>query len=539
MRLKRFGWRGCRLVYKVLIADSVSTEGIEKLQAAPEFEVTVAPDISAQDLVREIPKYHALVVRSRTQVTAQVLEAGEKLKVVGRAGVGVDNIDLDAATSRGVVVLNAPEGNTVSTAEHTVSMMMALSRQIPEANQSLREGRWDRKKFMGVELSNKVLGIIGFGRVGSYVAKIAQGLNMSILAYDPFITADRAKEMGVTAASIDEIFAQADYITIHTPKTPETENLINKDAFAKMKDGVRIINCARGGIVNEADLIEALDLGKVAGAAFDVYPQEPPADYSFFAHPKIVATPHLGASTIEAQVNVAVDVIKEVMSALRGEPLRNAVNIPMLRPEVFLRVKPYLDLGERLGMFMAQIIPGAMQEVEISYSGLLADLNVSPITTAILKGLFRPAFGHEVNAVNAPYLARKRGIRVIETKHTEGNYNNLIQLWVQTDKGWQTMAASLFGEGEPRIVQIGEYHIDAKPVGHLLVTRHKDRPGIIGAVGTILGDAEINIAGMQLGRSDVGGEAVMVLGVDQTLPEKVLQKLERYPDMHEVHFVTL
>lgn len=525
-------------MYRVLIADNVSEEGIGILQEAPEFEVTVAKDISAAELLVEIPKYHALIVRSRTQVTAEVIQAADQLKVIGRAGVGVDNIDLEAATSKGVVVLNAPEGNTISTAEHTVAMMLSLARQIPQANQSLREGRWDRKKFVGVELSNKVLGVIGFGRVGSTVARIAQGLNMSILAYDPYITTERAREMGVKAATIEEIITQADFITVHTPKTPETENIINAEAFAKMKDGVRIINCARGGIVNEVDLLAALNSGKVAGAALDVYTQEPPADFTPFTHPNLVATPHLGASTVEAQVNVAIDVIKEVMAALRGQPLRNAVNLPMLRPEAFVKVKPYLDLGERLGKFMAQIHPGALRQVEITYSGILAEMTVSPITNAILKGLFRPAFGNEVNSVNAPYLARKRGIKVVETKHSNGNYNNLIELQIQTDAGTEKVAASLFAD-QPKIVQIGEYRIDARPEGYLLVTKHKDRPGMIGAVGTILGDATINIAGMQLGRSDVGGEAVMVLEVDHPIPADLLKKLERYPDINKVHFVTL
>ncbi|MBO8127048.1 MAG: phosphoglycerate dehydrogenase [Firmicutes bacterium] len=526
-------------MYKVLIADNVSDEGIRLLLDAPEFEVSVRKGISAEELLEEIPAYHALIVRSRTQVTKEVLEAGEKLKVIGRAGVGVDNIDLEAATSRGVVVVNAPEGNTISTAEHTVALMMALSRHIPQANQSLKEGRWDRKKFLGTELTGKVLGIIGFGRVGSTVARIAQGLNMQVLAYDPYITEERARDMGVTAASLEEIFAQADYITVHTPKTPETENLINKETLAKMKDGVRIINCARGGIVNQEDLVEALRSGKVAGAALDVFPEEPPKDYGIFATPNLIATPHLGASTVEAQVNVAVDVIKEVMSALRGEPITNAVNMPVLRPEAFAKVKPFLSLAERLGKFTAQLLPGAIESVSVAYSGQLTEFNVSPLTTAVLKGLFRPAFGSEVNSVNAPYLARKRGIKVTESKQSNGNYSNLIQLEVQTDKGTRKMAATLFAENQPRIVQIGDYHIDAIPEGYLLVTRHKDRPGIIGAVGTILGDAEINIASMQLGRSDAGGEAVMVLGVDQPIPPKVLKKLVRYPDIDDVYFVRL
>lgn len=526
-------------MYKVLIADNVSDEGIEILQAAPDFEVSVQKDISAEDLLKEVGKYHALIVRSRTQVTKEVLAAGENLKVVGRAGVGVDNIDLDAATERGIVVLNAPEGNTISTAEHTVALMLALARHIPQANQSLKEGRWDRKTFVGTELAGKTLGVIGFGRIGSTVARIAQGLHMNVLAYDPFISEERAKEMGVTAASLETIITQADIITIHTPKTPETENLINKETIAKMKDGVRIINCARGGIVNEADLVEALKSGKVAGAALDVYAQEPPADFELFKLPNLVATPHLAASTVEAQVNVAIDVIKEVMAALRGEPLKSAVNMPILRPEAFAKVKPYLKLAERLGSFLGQILSGVLQEVEVTYSGQLADYAVSPLTAAVLKGLLRPAFGAEVNSVNASYLARKRGIKVTESKRSNGNYTNLIHLTVTTSSGRQQMAATLFGDGNPRIVQIDEYYIDTVPEGYLLVTKHKDRPGIIGAVGSLLGDGEINIASMQLGRNEVGGQAVMVLRVDQPIPQQLLDKLARYPDMEKVHFVTL
>ncbi|MGE5576716.1 MAG: phosphoglycerate dehydrogenase [Syntrophothermus sp.] len=527
--------------WRVLVSDPISEKGIEKLQESGDLEVTVKTDLSPEALLAEIGEYDGLVVRSQTKVNAAVIAAGKRLKVIGRAGVGIDNVDVDAATARGVIVLNAPEGNTISAAEHTMALILSVARSVPQAHQVVKEGRWDRKSFMGVELAGKALGVIGFGRIGREVSRRALAFKMQVLVYDPFFPEEKAREMGVVPAEIPQILEEADFITVHVPLTKETNHLLDARAFARMKDGVRIVNCARGGIVDEEALYEALKSGKVAAAGLDVFEKEPPGLTALIQHPNVVVTPHLGASTQEAQENVAIDVAEELAKALRGEAVKNAVNIPHVPPEALAMVKPFMNLAERLGSFHAQLVGGRIQQVEVLYSGLLSDLNVGLLTTAVLKGLLHPILG-DVNIVNAAFLARQRGIRVVESRQrngADGDYSNLITLTVQTDRGRRKVSGTLFGKADARIVQVDDFHVDAILAGTMLVCPHIDRPGIIGKVGTVTGKAGINIATMQVGRQDAGGPAVMILGIDQPPSLEVLKELRAIPGVQDVHLVEI
>lgn len=523
-------------MYKVLISDPLSEFGIQKLLDAPDVEVVQKPGLSPSDLLAEIHEYDALLVRSQTQVTAEVFAEAKKLKAVGRAGVGVDNIDIQAATQYGVVVINAPDGNTISTAEHSFAMLMALARKIPQAHKKLTDGTWDRKSFQGVELNDKTLGIIGMGRIGTEVAKRAKAFNMKVIGFDPFLTEDRAKKLGVTSGTVDDIVREADFITVHTPLIKETRHILSTDQFAKMKDGVRIINCARGGIIDEKALYEAILTGKVAGAALDVFEQEPPVDNPLVGHPQVVVTPHLGASTVEAQENVAVDVSEELLKILRGESFKNAVNLPSLPAHVMEKVQPYFELGEKLGSFLAQVTVGALQEVSITYSGELTEVDISPLTRTILKGVLSFRLGEEVNYVNAPHLAKVREITVNEQKssHNRG-FTNLITLELKTNQQTRTISGTRLNGYGARIVKIDGYSIDAATEGQLLFIHHNDRPGAIGRVGTILGTNEVNIATMQVGRRDIGGDAIMLLTVDKPLSPELLDTLG---ELQEVKSVT-
>lgn len=524
---------------KVLVSDPLSEQGIAVLRQAG-LEVDVNTGLPEEELVKIIHQYHGLVVRSQTKVTAKIIAAAKNLKVVGRAGVGVDNVDLEAATEHGVIVLNAPSGNTISTAEHTMAMMLSLSRNIPQAHRSMQEGRWDRKKYTGVELNEKVLGIIGMGRVGSEVAKRAQSFGMRILAFDPYLAEERAKELGVELATVEEILPVADFITVHTPLTPQTKNLISDDEFAKMKDQVRVINCARGGIIDYDALYRAVKAGKVAGAALDVYEQEPPEDLPLRELPQVILTPHLGASTAEAQINVAIDVAKEMVRALQGKTFKNAVNMTPLRSEVLAQLEPYMDLGQRLGSMAAQLSPSGIGSIEVTYSGELAEMEVAPLTTSLLMGVLKPPYGDEVNMVNASYLAKKRGIAVKESRaDAPEDYTNLISITTHSAKGSHQLAGSLFARNEARVVQVEGYHVDVIPQGHLLMINHHDRPGIIGEVGTLLGKAGINIATMQVGRREIGGDAVMILSIDNELAADFLAKIGEIQGIRDARLVNV
>ncbi|MGE5507589.1 MAG: phosphoglycerate dehydrogenase [Chitinophagales bacterium] len=523
---------------KVLVADPISERGVARLQEGG-LKVDVRTGLPAADLLGCIGDYDGLIVRSQTKVTADLIAAAGRLKVVGRAGVGVDNVDVGAATARGIVVLNAPEGNTVSTAEHTWAMLMAVARSLPQACQSLKEGKWDRKSFLGVELQGKTLGVVGLGRVGSQVARRAQAFGMRVLAFDPYLSAERAEQAGVEVATVGQIVEEADFITVHTPLTAETKHLFGAAEFARMKDGVRLVNCARGGIFDEAALLAALEAGKVAGAALDVFSEEPPTDFALVRHPRVIVTPHLAASTFEAQENVALDVAAEVVRFLRDEPVKNAVNLPSLPPELAGRVRPYLALAERVGRFAGQMLPGRIRRAEVLYQGGLAELPSAPLTAAAVKGLLDAILSEGVNMVNALYLAKERGIKLSEVREGEDGYANLLRLQIVTEAGALSVAGSLFGAGEAHIVEIDGYQLNVAATGHLLVTRHVDRPGVVGKVGTLLGEAGVNIAGMQVGRKVPGGEAVMVLAVDEPVPPETLAAIARVPGIDGARLVSL
>lgn len=526
---------------KVLVSDPISEQGLGALREASDIQLDSKTGLSESDLCGIIGEYDALLVRSQTQVTRDVLRAAKRLRVIGRAGVGVDNIDVDAATQRGIVVINAPDGNTISTAEHTMAMMLSMARKIPQAYASVTRGEWDRKSFVGVELNNKVLGIIGLGRIGAEVAKRAQGFGMNVLAYDPFLTAQRAQALNITQATVDEIVKAADFITVHTPLIKETRYLLAEREFEMMKTGVRILNCARGGIIKETALVDALRSGKVAGAALDVYEAEPVAqDHPLRGMANVVLTPHLGASTEEAQLNVAIDVAREIVKVLRGETFNNAVNLPSLPPDKLKQTEPYLSLGETLGKLAAQLVDTPVSKIEITYSGDISQLEVAPITRNLLKGLLSYRHGEEVNYVNAPLIAEQAGIKVVEAKTGKHNvFTNLISLEVTTPDKVRKVSGTLNNGFGARIVQLDGYVIDAAPAGRMIVTSHLDQPGMIGRIGSILGDEAINIATMQVGRKEAGGKAVMVLGIDNPASHKVLEQIAAIPNIIEVFHVEL
>src|SRR5699024_5024869 len=462
------------------------------------------------------------------------------LKVIGRAGVGVDNIDLDAATENGIVVVNAPDGNTNSAAEHTMAMLMSLARNIPQAYMSIMEKKWDRKSYVGVELRDKVLGIVGLGRIGAEVARRAKGQRMKVIASDPFFTEEQAEQMGIGFATLDEVLEQADFITVHTPLLKETRHIINKEAFAKMKDGVRIINCARGGIINEDDLYDAIVEGKVAGAALDVFEEEPAVDHKVLTLPQVIATPHLGASTVEAQENVAIDVSHDVVRITPGGLARNPVNIPSVPREVMRKIEPYFYLSEKLGKFLAQLDTGAIQEININYAGDLTALEIAPLTQNTLKGLLSPYLGARVNNVNASYLAEKRGITVHEKKTSAARgFTNLMTVEIVTKNATRRVAGTLLNGLGSRIVKVDDYSMDVIPEGHLVLVHHQDQPGAIGRVGNLLARNDVNIATMQVGRLKIGGKAIMMLTIDRPLTDEELQQIRDMDGFDKVTTVDL
>ncbi|MED5017675.1 phosphoglycerate dehydrogenase [Paenibacillus chibensis] len=529
-------------MFKVLVSDPISDLGIQQLMDAPDVLVEKKTGLAEDELAAIIGEYDALLVRSQTRVTEKILAAGTNLKVVGRAGVGVDNIDLEAATQRGIIVINAPDGNTITTCEHTFAMMMALARHIPQAYAKTVGGVWDRKSFLGVELRNKTLGVMGMGRIGSEVAKRAKAFGMNILAFDPFLTQDRAEKMEVKLASVDDIVRNADFMTVHTPLTPETRHMISRPQFEVMKKGMRIINCARGGIIDEVALVEAIDEGIVAGAAFDVFESEPPQlDHPFLSHPKIIVTPHLGASTVEAQENVAIDVSEEVLHILRNEPFKNAVNMPPVAASVMSRLQPYFSIGEKLGSFAAQSANQAVSEIHIDVAGDLSDIDILPLTRYIVKGVLGHHLGSEVNIVNCMHLAKSRDINVVVTKASKSKgFTNLLTVTLKTQNHEETLVAGtlLNGYGE-RIVQIDKFPVDMAPEGHVILISHNDKPGIIGRVGTLLGENDVNIASMQVGRKIIGGAAIMILTVDKAVQKEVLSQLTTLPELNRAIEITL
>ena len=510
---------------KVLAADGISSKGIELLQK--EFEVVVKEKISHEELLEIIPEFDALMVRSASKVTADVIEKAAKLRIIGRAGVGVDNIDIPAATARGIIVINSPGGNTIAATEHTMAMMLAMSRNIPIANETMQKGEWNRKKYVGVELRGKTLGVIGMGRIGSGVAKRALAFDMNVIAYDPYINEERAKSLGVRVGTLDEVIAESDFITVHMPLTPETKGMIAMPQMKKMKKGVRLVNCARGGIIDEADLAQAVREGIVAGAAVDVFTSEPiPADHPLIGVPGIVLTPHLGASTVEAQIGVSVDVSEGILAALKGEPVATAVNMAPVSPQVMKVIGPYLALAERLGGTVCSLAEGPIKSVEIAYNGEITEVNTGLLSTAVIKGMLNPIMENEVNYVNAPGFAKERNIKITETKNKEAeNFANLITVKAHSGNTDVSVQGTLFGD-EGRIVRINKFRVDVDPHARILICPHINRPGIIGKVGSIMGAANINISGMQVGKADVEGTNLMVLTIDNDIPSDILSKVK-------------
>lgn len=522
---------------KILISDNLAPEGVKIFQDAG-FEVDARTSTPADEIAKIIGAYHGLVIRSATKITEDLLKKADRLKVIGRAGTGLDNVDIQAASRKGVVVMNTPGGNTITTAEHTLSMIMALCRNIPQATASLKSNKWEKKKFSGIELFGKTLGVIGLGNIGKHVAQRARGLGMNVVGYDPYMAEEMARSLGVSLAPLDEVYARSDIITVHTPLTPETRHLVNASAIAKMKDGVRLVNCARGGIIKEEDLLDALKSGKVAGAAMDVFENEPPLDNPLLQMDNVVVTPHLGASTSEAQVNVAVMVANQMVEYLKTGVARNARNMAAVSPEDLEKIQPHVSLGEKLGSFLGQVADGRVNEVVMEFFGDTADLNTEPISTGILKG-FLSHFA-EVNYVSAPFLAKDRGIRISEVKSSERpNFQNKITVRIRGRYGENSISGTLFNNRDPRIVMVDNLPLEAIPEGEMLIFRNLDQPGVIGSVGRALADAGINIARMQFGREELGGKAISIVNVDSPVNEELLKAFSELPNVVDVRVAHL
>jgi len=513
---------------KVLIADELSQHAVAIFKQRG-VEVDVRTGLKAPELKNAIAEYDGLAVRSATKVTAEILAAAPKLKVVGRAGIGVDNIDVPAATQRGVVVMNTPHGNSITTAEHAIAMMFALARQIPQADKSTQAGKWEKSRFMGVELTGKTLGIVGCGNIGSIVAERAHGLKMKVIAFDPYLSDERARDLNVQKVTLDELLARADIITLHTPLTDGTRNLIDAKAIAKTKKGVRIINCARGGLLVEADLKTAIESGHVAGAALDVFLEEPAKQNPLFGMEQVVTTPHLGAATSEAQENVAVQIAEQISDFLLTGAVSNALNMPSVTAEEAPKLRPYMKLAQQLGSFAGQLTHSGLKEVTIEYEGHAAELNTRPLTATALAALLTPMLD-SVNMVNAPVLARERNIQVTEIKHDRpGDYQSMMRLAVITDQRKRDVCGTLFGGDKPRIIEIKGIRIEAELGRHMLYTTNEDKPGFIGRLGSLLGEAGVNIATFHLGRSAPGADAIALIEVDQALPDALLTKVRQIP----------
>jgi D-3-phosphoglycerate dehydrogenase len=525
---------------KILVSDSLSKQGVEVLEKAG-FTVVVKTKMPKDELFKEIKDADGLIVRSGTKVTAELIAAAEKLKVIGRAGSGLDNVDTPAATRRGIVVMNTPGGNTVTTAEHTLSMICAMARRIPQATASMKSGKWEKEKFMGVELYNKVLGVVGMGQIGGYLSKLAQGIGMSVIAFDPYLAPERAEKMGVTMVELDELFRRADIISVHTPLTPETKGIINAQAIAKMKPGVLLVNCARGGIVNESDLVEALKTKRVAAAAFDVFEEEPvKPDHPLLAMDNFICTPHIGANTTEAQENVAVGIAEQIVDYFAKGVAKGAVNIPSVAPELLPRLQPYLTLAENLGSLQTQLCQGGIERVTVEYSGEVATLSVAPLTIAVLKGLLTPIMEHPVNYVNAPLVAKERGIEVKEVKSSDaGDFTSLIRVRVEVGKASHQVAGTLYHKKDARIIEIDQFKVEVVPEGYMLLIKNIDRPGVIGMVGKVLGDNGINIVRMQCALEKRGGNALLIIGSDTPFPANVLDQIKSAPNILSVKVATL
>lgn len=533
---RKYIWNGRdNVIFNVLIADPLSEDGIQPLHESENTNIEVKTDFSEDELKERIGEFDALIVRSQTKVTREIIQHADNLKIIGRAGVGVDNINLDAATERGIIVVNAPNGNTNSAAEHTMAMLMSLSRNIPQAFNALKNNEWDRKKYVGVELKNKTLGVIGLGRIGTEVASRAKGQRMDIIAYDPFLTEEKADNLGIRFGSVQDVLKAADFITVHTPLLKETKHMLNAEAFQQMKTGVQIVNCARGGIIDEDALYDAIKSGKVAGAAMDVFEEEPFLDNKLLELPEVIATPHLGASTVEAQENVAIDVCQDVIRFLTADSVRNPVNLPSVPQEIMSKIEPYFMLAEKLGNFLIHLADEVIEEVNIFYAGDLSELEVAPLTRNTVKGLLQRHLGDHVNDVNALFLAEQKGISVNESKtsRTKG-FTNLLTVEVKTKSNSRSVSGTLLNGLGPRIVKVDHYSVDFTPVGHIVVIHHQDQPGVIGKMGSLLARNKVNIATMQVDRSNIGGDAIMMLTVDRHPEQEILDQLYGLDEIKDV-----
>jgi D-3-phosphoglycerate dehydrogenase len=524
--------------WRVLVADSIAEEGVEVL--GREADVDVKTGLRPEELAAIIGDYDALVVRSATKAPAEIIEAGGKLQVIGRAGIGVDNIDLEAATKRGIVVVNAPAGNVRSAAEHTVALLMSLARHVPQACAKLRAGDWAKKAYVGTELHGKTLGLVGLGRVGEQVTRMVKGFEIRLVAYDPFVSAERAELLGVELISLEELLKRSDFITVHVPMTPSTKGIIGKKELKLVKPSVRFVNTARGGIIDEEALYRAIEEDRVAGAAFDVFTEEPATENILLQSEKVIVTPHLGASTEEAQTSVAVDVAEQVLDVLKGRPVRSAVNIPLMAPDTAKALGPFLPVGSVVGRLCAQLADGHASAITIRYEGEIAEHDTSALMAAVVGGLLESVTEERVNLVNAAVIAQSRGLKVVEEKTADcENYTNLISVEVKTDTGKTAVAGTLM-RGEPHIVRVDDYWIDIAPTGgYWLFSDHLDRPGIIGAVGMVTGNTDVNISSMQVGRLEPRGQALMILSVDKEVDEDVCQQLLAIPDVHNIKVVKL
>lgn len=518
---------------KVLISDKLSNRAVEIFKESG-VDVDVKVGMKPEELLACIGDYDGLAIRSATKVTAEVLKAAKKLKVVGRAGIGVDNVDTKAATAAGVIVMNTPFGNSVTTAEHAISMMMALARDIPQANASTHAGKWEKNRFMGVELTAKTLGLIGCGNIGSIVADRAQGLKMRVIAYDPFLSAEKAETMNVEKIEkLDDLLKRADFITLHTPLNESTRGIISAEAMKKMKKGVRIVNCARGGLIDEPALKAAIESGHVAGAALDVFEEEPAKTNILFGMEQVICTPHLGASTTEAQENVALQVAEQMSDYLVNGTVTNALNMPSVSAEDASRLKPYIELAAQLGGFAGQLTESGLKSVKLEYEGAVAKLNTKPLTAVALQGLLAPLV-EGVNMVNAPVIAQERQVDITESKHDRpGNYQTLLRLTVETDKGTRTVAGTLFGGHHPRLVEVNGISLEATLAPRMLYVNNDDKPGFIGALGTSLGESKVNIANFHLGRVAEGKDAIALVEVDQNVDAKLLEKIAKLPQVKQ------
>ena len=525
---------------KVLVSDPLSDVGIKIFQETPGIDVHVDTGLSPEELKGIIGQYDGLAIRSATKVTAEILEAAASLKVIGRAGIGLDNVDILAASQRGIVVMNTPEGNTITTAEHTIAMILALSRNIPQATASLKEGKWEKKKLKGREVFNKTLGLIGIGHIGRIVADRAKGMKMKVIVFDPYIKPETVEKLDFEPVSFEELLQRVDYLTIHTPKTDETVNMINKEAISKMKKGAMVINCARGGIVNEKDLYEAVESGHLGGAALDVFETEPPGKIDLMGLSNFVCTPHLGASTTEAQDNVAKDVAEQIVAYLLHGTVKNAVNVPSISAELMTTLRPFALLVERMGSFQSQLADSAVVGAQIDYSGRVAEYDVTPLTTAMLKGLLTPILKDDVNFVNAPHIASERGIKVVESKSkTSEDFASLVKLTVKTLEGKNIISGTIFGKNMPRILRINNFYLEAMPEGHNLLIQNQDSPGIIGSIATALGKNMINISRMQVGEERQEKQNVILLTTSSIASDEILEELRSLEKVYSVRRIEL